>query len=152
MAVEPFGVTLTGLSVTSNGYGSGSLVATSLPFRDVESVPYSSIDEPSGASYVPSSRLKVADPAAFTAGMELLIQKSGTAVVGESSEVATIAPGGVNIAGGYVDLTAVMTLNYEIGDFVGATETGHRAFWMRTVATPITVEELKRFRLNAKIY
>jgi hypothetical protein len=152
IAVEPFGVTLAGLSITSNGYGSGALVATSLPFRDVESVPYSVVSQACGTSFPPASRLYVEDPSAFSAGMEILIQKSGTAIVGESSELATIAPGGVNIAGGYVDLTAVMTLNYAIGDFVGATETGHRAFWMRTVATPITVEELKRFRLNAKIY
>jgi hypothetical protein len=150
--IEPFAVELAGLTITSNIYGSGALVATSLPFRDVESVPYSVVTDASGASYVPSSRLYVEDPAQFSDGMELLIEKSGIGLVGETSEVVTIAAGGVNVAGGYLTLTSNLTLDYTTGDFVGATETGHRPFWMRPVATPITVEELKKFRLNAKIF
>lgn len=150
--VEPFGVEIAGLAVTSNIYGSGALVATSLPFRDVEHATFTTVDQASGASSVPASRLYVADASGFNPGDEIIIQRSGVALEGETWEVVTIAPGGVNVSGGYLTLTTAMTLNYISGDFVGVTAYGHRAFWMRPVATQITVEELKRFRLNAKIF
>jgi len=150
--VEPFGVEITGLAISSNIYGSGALVATSLPFRDVEHATFTTVDQASGASQVPASRLYVEDASGFNDGDEILVQRSGVALEGETWETVTIAAGGVNVAAGYLTLTTALTLDYTTGDFVGVTAYGHRAFWMRPVATAITVEELKRFRLNAKIF
>jgi hypothetical protein len=51
----------------------------------------------------------------------------------------------------YIDLTADLTNDYEVGDFITKQGTGEAAFWMRPVATSTTVEELKRLRVNARI-
>jgi len=148
---EPFGVTLEGLSITSNGYGFGSLVATSLPFRDVEPSLYTTVSADSGASYSPASRLYVESPGLFSPGDDLLVQKSGTdvsGIIGDPWEWVTVDT--VNVAGGFLVLDALLQIDYVKGDFVTKTTGGERAFWMRPVATPITIEELKKFRLNAK--
>ena len=52
---------------------------------------------------------------------------------------------------GYVDLVAGLTNDYAEGDFVTVKDSGQAAYWQRPVATAITDEELKRYRLNARM-
>jgi hypothetical protein len=146
MDVKAFAIELEGLTSGSTVYGTGSIVATTLPFRDVPAAVYDQVNQASGASSTPASRVYLESTAGFTQGDDiLLVQASGD----QLSEAATIAAGGVQPT--YLDLTAVLENDYAIGDFVTKSTTGQTPFWLRAVATLTTVEQLKSLRLNARM-
>ena len=147
-AAKTSGLTIGSLSVTSNSYNPGTYVAQTLALRDVGAVDWALVDAASGASQSPASRLYVGDTTPFTENDVLHIQNVQS---GGTNEEATIAAGGVNTAGGYLDLTSSLTGDYIEGDFVTVTGSGERAFWMRPVAEVTTAEELKTMRFNARI-
>jgi hypothetical protein len=145
---ECWGLTIGSLSVTSNSYNPGAYVAQTLAIRDLDPTDWSVTDALSGASQSPASRIYVADTTPFTQGDAIFIQNIDS---DGDSETATIASGGVDAVNGYLDLTANLTNDYEVGSFVAVNGTGERAFWMRPVANSTTVEELKTLRFNARI-
>jgi hypothetical protein len=142
---DTWGITVGGLSAGSNSYAAGSYLTTALPLRDFAAAVWSTIDQDSGVSQTPSSRIYLSDTSGFTAGDDVFIQQVGT---GEYEE-GTIAAGGVQSS--YIDITTSLTLDYSDGDFVTKKGTGEEPFWMRPVADSTTAEELKRFRLNARM-
>lgn len=146
MAVAAFAVELEGLTSGSTVYGSGSIVGTTLPFRDIAPAVFGQVDEDSGASETPPSRVYLDSTAGFTQGDEILVVQAGGS---GNSELATIATGGVQTD--YLDLTASLIYDYTPGDFVTKTATGQTPFWLRAVATSTTVEELKTVRMNARL-
>jgi hypothetical protein len=143
---DTWGVTVGGLSVTSNAYATGTIVATTLPIRDLGKAKWSTVSQASGTSESPSSRIYLDDTSDFTAANVVFVQQAGGSELYES---ATIAAGGVHAT--YIDLTASLTLDYAEGDFCTVEGSGEDAFWMRPVATSITIEELKRLRFNVRI-
>ncbi len=144
---DTWGVEIEGLTSGSNAYGSGAIVSTALQFRSVEKAVYTRLSAASGASESPPSRLYLDSTDGFVQGDEVLVQQVGASGL---YETMTIATGGVQTT--YLDFTVAMVNDYVTGDFATkAGTTGARAFWMRPVATPSTVEELKRFRLNARM-
>jgi len=146
IAVQAFAIELENLTITNNVYGSGAIVGTTLPFRDVAAATYSQVSQDSGASETPPSRVYLDSTSGFTAGDNILVtQASGN----QNSEIATIAAGGVQP--GYLDLNAALTNDYTPGDFVTKMGSGQTPFWMRVVATLTTVEQLKTLRLNARM-
>jgi hypothetical protein len=143
---DTWGIELEGLTSGSTVYAPGSIVATTLPFRDVLPAVFSQIDAASGASETPPSRVYLASTAGFTQGDTILVSQAGGS---GNSETATIATGGVQTD--YLDLTAALVNDYESGDFCTKADSGQTPFWLRVVATSTTVEELKTLRLNARI-
>jgi hypothetical protein len=141
---DTWGIELTGLTAGSNSYAAGSVVASSLPFRSIAAAVYTTVSQASGVSESPPSRLYLTSTANLSPADVLFIQQ-----VGGTYEEATIDTGGVHST--YVDLTAGLTNDYAIGDFVTKKGVGEAAFWLRPVATMVTTEELKRFRLNARM-
>ncbi len=144
--VAAFAVELEGLTSGSTTYAPGAIVGTTLPFRDVDPAVFSQVDEDSGASESPASRVYLESTAGFTQGDQILLAQAGGS---GSSELATIATGGVQTD--YLDLTAALVNDYASGDFVTKTATGQTPFWLRVVATSTTVEELKSLRMNARL-
>lgn len=144
--VASFGVELEGLTAGSTTYGSGAIVGTTLPFRDVAVAVYSQVSQDSGASESPPSRLYVESTAGFTAGDQILVTQASGANL---SETVTIATGGVSTY--YLDLDDALENDYTENDFVTKTSGGQIAFWKRCVAGTTTVEQLKTYRLNARI-
>jgi hypothetical protein len=142
---DTWGVTISGLSVTSNAYGVGAVVAQTLPIRDLEASRWSTVNADSGASQSPASRLYLADTSDFSQGNVVFVQQAS----GGDSETATIASGGVHST--YIDLTTSLVYDYADGDFCTVSTLGQDAFWMRPAANTTTVEELKRLRFNARI-
>jgi hypothetical protein len=145
-AAKTWGVTVGGLSVTSNAYSVGAVVATSLPLRDLAPADWSTVSAASGASQGIASRIYLADTTPFTQGDVVFVQQVQASGVSES---ATIASGGVQST--YIDLTTSLVNDYAVGDFCTVKGSGEVAFWMRPVSTPTTIEELKRLRFNARI-
>ena len=143
---DTWGIELTGLSAGSNSYVAGAIVATTLPFRSVSAVKYTTVSEDSGVSESPSSRLYVTTEAQLTVGDTLFIQKANDP---DTYEEGVIDTDGVHT--GYVDLQAGLENDYTEGDFVTVKGSGEAAYWLRPVANSITDEELKRFRLNARM-
>jgi hypothetical protein len=145
---DTWGVTVSGLTNNSDNYNPGAYVAQTLPIRDLGVADWSTVSAASGASESPASRVYVEDTTPFTQNDVLHIQQVQS---GGVYETATIAAGGVNASGGYLDLTTSLVNDYTIGDFVTVVGTGEAAFWMRPVANSTTVEELKQLRFNARI-
>jgi hypothetical protein len=144
---DTWAIEIEGLTSGSNSYGSGAIVGTTLPFRSVEAAVFTRLSAAAGASESPPSRLYLDDTDGFTQGDSVLVQQVGE---GGATEYRTIATGGVQAA--YLDFTEAMVNDYVTGDFATkAGDFGARAFWQRPVATSSTVEELKRFRLNARM-
>jgi hypothetical protein len=143
---DTWGVTVGSLTAGSNSYAAGSIVSTALPIRSLTAAVFTAISAASGASESPASRVHCDDTTGFTQGDTIFVQQVANQGIYES---ATIATGGVQST--YLDLTAVLTNDYAIGDFVTKQGAGEEAFWMRPVATITTVEELKRLRLNARM-
>lgn len=144
VAVESWGIELKALTANSNVYNSGSAIGTSLPIRDVAATVFSSVSAASGVSEGTPARLWVADTTGFAPGNDVFIQSPAAPSNSETIEIDSIGTG-------YLDLVTAMTLDYSIGDFVTKVGSGEEAFWMRPVATAVTVEELKRLRLNARL-
>ncbi len=142
---DTFGITLGGLSVTSNGYVAGAVIGTTLPIRSVAAGIWSAVNADSGDSQPQPARIYLTSTAGFAAGQTVYIQQAGT----EVSETGEIDTGGVT--GTYIQLTAGLANDYTVGDFCTVVGVGNAAFWIRPVATGSTVEELKRLRLNARI-
>ena len=144
--VDAFAVELEGLTPGSTVYIPGAIVGTTLPFRDVDPAVFAQVDEDSGASESPASRVYLESTAGFTQGDEILLAQAGGS---GNSELATIATGGVQTD--YLDLTTSLVNDYTPGDFVTKTESGQTPFWLRAVAGSTTVEELKTIRMNARL-
>ena len=142
---DTWGITVGGLTVGSNSYASGSYLTSALPLRDLTSVAWSTVDADSGVSQSPASRIYLSDTSPFTQGDNIFIQATGT----DDYESATIDTGGVQA--GYLDLTTSLVNDYSDGDFCTKKGSGEAAFWLRPVASSITVEELKRLRFNARM-
>jgi hypothetical protein len=144
--VAAHAVELEGLASGSTTYAPGAIVGTTLPFRDVAPTVFSQVDEDSGASESPASRVYLESTSGYTQGDQILLEQAGGS---GSSELATIATGGVQAD--YLDLTTSLVNDYTSGDFVTKTATGQTPFWMRVVASSTTVEELKSLRMNARL-
>ena len=144
MAVECWGVELKALTANSNVYGSGASIGTTLPIRGVTAAVFTSVDQASGVSEGQPARLYVADVTGFSSSDQVFIQSPADP---NNSETMVVDSVGAD----YLDLTASMTLDYATGDFVTKVGAGEAAFWLRPVATVVTVEELKRLRLNARM-
>ena len=132
------------LTANSNVYGSGASIGTSLPIRGVTAAIFTTVDQASGASQGSPARLYVEDTTGFSVADDVFIQSPADPDNSETLEIDSIGAG-------YLDLVASMTLDYAIGDFVTKVGSGEAAFWLRPVATAVTVEELKRLRLNARM-
>jgi hypothetical protein len=143
---DTWGVTIGSMTSGSNSYAAGSVVGTTLPIRDLTAAVFSAVSAASGASETPASRIYLDDTTGFTQGDTIFVQQVANQGIYESR---TIATGGVQST--YLDLTAALTNDYDIGDFCTKQGSGEEPFWMRPVATVSTVEELKRFRLNARM-
>lgn len=143
---DTWGVTVGSLTPGSNSYAAGATVATTLPIRSLASATFANVNQASGASESPASRLYLDDTTGFTQADVIFVQQVANSGIYES---ATIATGGVQST--YLDLTAVLTNDYGDGDFCTKQGAGEAAFWMRPVATVSTVEELKRLRVNARM-
>jgi hypothetical protein len=87
----------------------------------------------------------VASTVGFATSDEIFIQNPSDPTSAEYRTVDSV------VTGQYIDVTVALTEDYPIGSFVAELGTGEDAFWMRPVATAITAEELKRFRLNARL-
>ena len=142
---DTWGVTVGGLSVTSNSYGAGAILSSGLPIRDLTAATWTTVSQASGASQTPASRVYVDDTTKFANGDTVFLQQAGGS---GDSETATIT--GTPTAT-YFDVTADLAYDYSAGAFVTKTGSGEESFWMRPVANSTTVEELKRFRLNARM-
>jgi len=145
-SADTWGVTVGGLTAGAHAYSVGDILATTLPIRDLSAAKWSTVNAASGASQSPASRIYLTDTSDFTASDVVHVQQAGA---GGSYETATIAAGGVHAT--YIDLTTSLTYDYTDGDFCTVTGSGNAAFWMKTVTTTTTVEELKRLRFNARI-
>lgn len=142
---DTYGIELTGLTPGSNGYAAGSIVATTLPFRSLAPAIFSALSADSGSAQPNPARIYLSSTVGFVVGATIYIQQAGTTV----SEVGIIAVGGVTSA--YIDLETSLANDYQAGDFCTQQGAGDDSFWLRPVATGVTVEELKRLRLNARI-
>jgi hypothetical protein len=144
-AIKAWAVELKSLTANSNVYNSGSIIATTLPIRDVLSSVFTTVDQPSGVSQGTPARIYVASTVGFATSDEIFIQNPSDPTSAEYRTVDSV------VTGQYIDVTVALTEDYPIGSFVAELGTGEDAFWMRPVATAITAEELKRFRLNARL-
>lgn len=83
--------------------------------------------------------------AGFSAAQDIFIQNPNDPTTAEYRVVDSV------VVNQYIDVTVALTQDYPLGSFVAVLGTGEAAFWMRPIATAITAEELKRFRLNARL-
>jgi len=143
-AVQTWGITLKALTATSTVYGSGASIGTTLPIRDHSATVFTTVNAPSGISEGTPARLWVTSTAALTPGADVFIQSPLSPETAETREIDSVGSG-------YIDLTVALTQDYVDGDFVTKITSGEAEFWMRPVATAVTVEELKRVRINARM-
>lgn len=142
---DTWGVTIGGLTSGSNSYAAGSIVATTLPIRDLAPAVYSTVNADSGDGETPANRLYLDSTTGYSAADDIFVQALATG----NYESATIAAGGVFST--YLELEAVLANTYVAGDFCTKKGAGEAAYWIRPVATITTVEELKRLRSNARM-
>lgn len=143
-AIDPWGITLKSLTANSNVYNSGSRIGTTLPLRDVTAATFTTVSQDSGVSQGTPARLYVNSTTGFSAGQDVFIQSPGNPSTAETIEIDSVGSG-------FLDLVSSMTQDYVEGDFVTRVGSGEEQFWARPVATAITAEELKQFRLNARM-
>jgi hypothetical protein len=143
-AIDPWGITLKSLTANSNVYNSGSRIGTTLPLRDVTASVWTTVSQASGVSESQPARLYVNSTTGFSAGQDVFIQSPGNPATAETLEIDSVGTG-------FLDLTTSMTQDYVEGDFVARVGSGEDAFWMRPVAEITTSEEVKPFRLNARM-
>jgi hypothetical protein len=142
--IDPWGITLKSLTANSNVYNSGSRIGTTLPLRDVTAATFTTVSQDSGVSQGLPARLYVNSTTGFSAGQDVFIQAPGSPDTAETLEIDSVGSG-------FLDLTTSMTQDYVEGDFVTRVGSGEEQFWARPVATAITTEEVKQFRLNARM-
>jgi len=143
-AIECYGIELKSLTANSNVYGSGSVIGTTLPIRDVAAAIFTTVNADSGVSESQPARLYVTSTVGFAMSQEIFIQ---TPLDPDTAETMTIN----SVGTGYLDLSAAMTQDYSDGAFVTVLDVGDAAFWLRPVTEETTAEEIKRFRLNARL-
>ena len=144
-AIASWGIELKSLTANSNVYNSGAIVGTTLPIRSVAASTFSVTDQASGVSEATPARIFVESTVGFAAAQDIFIQNPNDPTTGEYREIDSV------VTGQYIDVTVALTQDYPVGSFVAVLGSGEAAFWMRPVATAITTEELKRFRLNARL-
>lgn len=143
-AIKSWAIELKSLTANSNVYNSGSSIGTTLPLRDVTATVFTTVSAASGVSEGTPARLWVVDTTGLSIGADVFIQSPLSPDTAETIEIDSVGTG-------YVDLVSAMTQDYAIGDFVTKVASGEEQFWMRPVATVVTVEELKRLRINARM-
>lgn len=142
---DTWGLTIGGLTSGSNTYAAGTYCTSALPIRDLVAAVWSTVNAASGVSETPASRIYMDDTTGFTNGDTIFVQQAGGSGLSESATI-TGTPTAT-----YIDLTADLVNDYTLGDFITKEGTGEAPFWMRPVANSTTVEELKRFRANARM-
>ena len=143
-AIKSWAIELKSLTANSNVYNSGASIGTTLPVRDMTATVFTTVSAASGVSEGTPSRLWVASTVGLTVGADVFIQSPNSPDTAETREIDSVGSG-------FVDLTVALTQGYIAGDFVTKLGSGEEAFWMRPVATAVTVEELKRLRINARM-
>jgi hypothetical protein len=143
-AVKAWAVELKGLTANSNVYGVNSIVGTTLPIRDMTATTFTTVSAASGVSEGTPARLWVESTVGLSIGADVFIQSPESPDTAETREIDSIGSG-------FIDLTVALTQDYTPGNFVTKIGSGEAAFWMRPVATAVTVEELKRLRINARM-
>ena len=138
-------VNLSGLTADNNVYGSGALIGTTLPIRDVGANVFSTVDQASGVSQGTPGRLWLKSTAGFSAAQTVFIQNPANPSTAEYRIIDSVQ------AGEYIDLTVALTEDYSEGDFCTVEGSGQAAYWTRPVATVVTQEEIKRLRLVARL-
>jgi hypothetical protein len=136
-------VELEGLSITSNVYAAGAIVATTLPFRDLAAADWGELAAASGASETNPNRIYIDDAVTlgFSDGADVFIQSNANPEIYETKTIDTVYSN-------YILLTSDLANDYAIGDVCLEYGSGEVPFWLRVVASPTTDEELKEFRLN----
>ena len=138
-------VNLSGLTADNNVYGSGALIGTTLPIRDVLANVFSTVDQNSGVSEGTPARLWLKSTAGFAPAQEIFIQSPSSPETAEYRTIDSVQ------SGEYIDLTLALTQDYTEGDFCTVEGSGQAAYWTRPVATVVTQEEIKRLRLVARL-
>jgi hypothetical protein len=144
IAVECWGVELTGLTPGAHSYAAGAIVGTTLPIRSLGPAVHTTVSVASGASETYPARLYLADTSDLSAGDTVYVES-----VNGINETAEIDTGGVFAA--YVQLTAALDNDYAVGSFAVKEGTGQDAFWFRINSNGTTVEQLKRLRWNVRL-
>jgi len=142
-SVTTTSITIENLSITSNVYAAGAIVATTLPIRSLPAAKWAELTAASGVSQANKRRLYIADASTygFTGGATIYVQSNDNPENYESGIIDTITST-------YIELTTDMINDYEVSSMVIQRESGEAKFWLRVVADPTTQEELKEFRLN----
>lgn len=138
-------VTIENLTVSNNVYAAGARVCTTLPIQNLGTTPWSQVDQDSGASQSPASRLYVEDPSVFAASDKIVVVSYADGSVYETATVAAVSTGG-----GYLDLAANLTLDWTAGDLVYKVGAGEARVWFRVVGSALSQEELKQLRINVR--
>lgn len=136
-------VTIDFSTATSNVYAAGSIVATTLPIRDLAASNWGQMSAESGAGQTYPNRVYIdnADVIFPSVGQTVFIQSVQDPDTSETGIIYATTPT-------YVQLNSDMVNDYEVGDFIGQVGQGEASFWLRVVASGSTDEELKEFRLN----
>jgi hypothetical protein len=143
--VECWGVELSALTADSNVYGSGALIGTTLPIRDMTANVFSTVDQDSGVSQGSPGRLWLKSTAGFSPAQTVFIQNPLSPETAEYRIIDSVQ------AGEYIDLTVALNEDYSEGDLCTVEGSGQAAYWTRIVATVVTIEEIKQLRLVARM-
>ena len=144
IAVECWGVELTGLTPGAHSYAAGAIVGTTLPIRSLGPAVHTTVSVASGASETFPARLYLEDTSDLSAGDPMYVEN-----VAGTNETAVIDTGGVYST--YVQMTAALTNDYAVGSFATKEGTGQDSFWFRINSNGVTVEQLKRLRWNVRL-
>jgi hypothetical protein len=136
-------VTITGLSVTSNVYSAGDILGTTLPIRSLGAAAWAQTTEDSGASEANPNRILIedADQYGFSGGQTVFIQAAGNPDISEEIDLDTVYSG-------YLLCDTDLVNDYPSGAFVAQKGSGEAVYHMRVIASGVTDEELKQFRMN----
>lgn len=132
-------------SATGHVYATAAKVCTTLPFRSLATSVWSKSTGAAGSTETNPALIPLtnASTLGFTAASKIVIQSVDDLAVYEEATV-------LSVDGTKITCVAVLTQAYPSGSLVMQAGSGEARFWMRIVALPSSMEELKRGRLAVR--